>query len=62
MTEFPSSEADELVTKEFLRAELALTRCERAGRDGRPVPSPAGVAIGTMVATTAVLGTVSSDF
>lgn len=28
MTEFPSVEADELVTKDFLRAELALTRSE----------------------------------
>lgn len=28
MTEFPSSEADELVTKDFLRAELALTASE----------------------------------
>lgn len=28
MTEFPSVEADELVTKDFLRAELALTRGE----------------------------------
>ena len=26
MTEFPSIEAQELVTKEFLRAELAITR------------------------------------
>jgi len=28
MSEFPASEADELVTKDFLRAELALTRGE----------------------------------
>lgn len=28
MSEFPASEADELVTKQFLRAELALTRGE----------------------------------
>jgi hypothetical protein len=28
MSEFPSSEADELVTKQFLRAELALTKGE----------------------------------
>ena len=28
MTEFPSSEADELVTKDFLRAELALSTGE----------------------------------
>ena len=28
MSEFPSVEADELVTKDFLRAELALTRGE----------------------------------
>lgn len=29
MTEFPSSEADELVTKDFLRAELAAMTGER---------------------------------
>jgi len=28
MSEFPAVEADELVTKDFLRAELALTRSE----------------------------------
>jgi hypothetical protein len=28
MSEFPASEAEELVTKQFLRAELALTRGE----------------------------------
>jgi hypothetical protein len=28
MSEFPSVEADELVTKDFLRAELALTRAD----------------------------------
>ena len=28
MTEFPSIEAHELVTKEFLRAELAITRAD----------------------------------
>jgi hypothetical protein len=28
MSEFPASEANELVTKQFLRAELALTRGE----------------------------------
>ena len=31
MTQYPSIEADELVTKEFLRAELALTRGELRG-------------------------------
>jgi len=31
MTEYPSIEADELVTKQFLRAELALTRGELRG-------------------------------
>ena len=30
MSEFPSVEADELVTKQFLRAELALVRGEMA--------------------------------
>lgn len=28
MSQFPSSEAEELVTKDFLRAELAITRGE----------------------------------
>lgn len=31
MSEFPSVEADELVTKQFLRAELALTKGELRG-------------------------------
>jgi hypothetical protein len=31
MSEFPASEAEELVTKQFLRAELALTRGELRG-------------------------------
>lgn len=31
MSEFPAIEADELVTKDFLRAELALTRGELRG-------------------------------
>ncbi len=31
MTEYPSIEADELVTKQFLRAELAVTRGELRG-------------------------------
>jgi len=31
MSEFPSVEADELVTKQFLRAELALIRGELRG-------------------------------
>ena len=31
MTEFPSIEAHELVTKEFLRAELAITRADLRG-------------------------------
>ena len=30
MTEFPSIEADELVTKQYLRAELAELRTEQA--------------------------------
>lgn len=34
MSEFPSVEADELVTKQFLRAELAVTREELRGEIG----------------------------
>jgi hypothetical protein len=34
MSEFPSVEADELVTKQFLRAELALVRSELRGEIG----------------------------
>lgn len=34
MTEFPSIEADELVTKQFLRAELAELRAELRGEMG----------------------------
>jgi hypothetical protein len=34
MSEFPSVEADELVTKQFLRAELAELRAEMAGLAG----------------------------
>lgn len=32
MSEFPSLDADELVTKQFLRAEMAELRTELAGR------------------------------
>ncbi len=35
MSEFPSIEADELVTKEFLRAELALLRGEMTQLESR---------------------------
>jgi len=34
MSEFPSVEADELVTKQFLRAELGVTRSELMGEIG----------------------------
>jgi hypothetical protein len=34
MSEFPSVEADELVTKQFLRAELGLLRSELMGEIG----------------------------
>jgi hypothetical protein len=34
MSEFPSVEADELVTKQFLRAELSLFRSELMGEIG----------------------------
>jgi hypothetical protein len=35
MSEFPALEAQELVTKDFLRAELALTRAEMAELESR---------------------------
>lgn len=34
MSEFPASEADELVTKQFLRAELAELRADLEGQMG----------------------------
>jgi hypothetical protein len=46
MSEFPASEADELVTKQFLRAELAELENRLTLRLG-----------GAMAAVTAILGT-----
>lgn len=53
MSEFPSSEADELVTKQFLRAELAELRSEVASLENRLTVRLGGA----LAAMTAVLGT-----
>jgi hypothetical protein len=50
MSEFPSVEADELVTKQFLRAELA----ERLHRQTRWLVATVGAAF---AGSTAILGT-----
>ena len=53
MSEFPSIEADELVTRQFLRAELA----ERFHRQTLWVVATVGTAF---AASTAILGTLIS--
>lgn len=58
MSEFPSSEADELVTKDFLRAELADLRTEI----GEGFRHQQAWLIGTIAIATAVVSTVSSVF
>ena len=50
-TEFPSAEAEELVTKQFLRAELADLRTELGERMHRPSIT----VVATIVAAAAML-------
>jgi uncharacterized protein YceH (UPF0502 family) len=54
MSEFPASEADELVTKQFLRAELALLRTELAELENR-LTVRLGAALGVATAILATL-------
>jgi hypothetical protein len=53
MSEFPASEAEELVTKQFLRAELALIRTEMSALENRLTLRLGGA----IAAMTAILGT-----
>ena len=52
MTEFPSAEAQELVTKDFLRAELAELESKLTLRLGSAIAASTGV----LVAAFALLG------
>ncbi len=54
MSEFPSVEAQELVTKDFLRAELALTRGELRAEIGG-LESRLTLRIGSAIAATTAL-------
>jgi uncharacterized protein YceH (UPF0502 family) len=57
MSEFPSSEAEELVTQQFLRAELAELRSEMASLENR-LTVRLGTALAAMTAVLATLITV----
>ena len=57
MSEFPASEADELVTRQFLRAELATLRGELAALENR-LTLRLGAALGVATAILATLITV----
>ena len=57
MTEFPSVEADELVTKQFLRAELAGLRTELVERMHQQTVRLAGALGASITVSTALLGT-----
>jgi hypothetical protein len=54
MSEFPASEADELVTRQFLRAELAVVRTELAELENR-LTLRLGAALGVSTAILATL-------
>ncbi len=55
MSEFPSIEADELVTKQFLRAELAGLRLELAELENRlTLRLGAGLGVATAVLATLI--------
>jgi hypothetical protein len=54
MSEFPASEADELVTRQFLRAELAVVRTELAELENR-LTLRLGAALGVSTAVLATL-------
>ena len=60
MTEFPSVEADELVTKQFLRAELAELRGELRGEIGDLRNDLTLRVIAIVGTATAVLGTLNA--
>ena len=51
MSEFPSTEAQELVTKDFLRAELAETRAALTVRIGSAVAASTAVAAAVGILT-----------
>ena len=57
MSEFPSSEAEELVTRQFLRAELAELRSEMGALENR-LTVRLGTALAAMTAVLATLITV----
>lgn len=57
MSQFPASEAEELVTKQFLRAELATLRSEMAALENR-LTLRLGGALGVATAILATLITV----
>jgi len=59
MSEFPSVEADELVTRQFLRAELADLRAEFRGELHRQTLWLAGAVGGSTALMLAALGTLT---
>ena len=59
MSEFPSLEADELVTRQFLRAELAELRTELAEALHRQTVWLGGAIAGTTALVLAAIGAVS---
>lgn len=54
LAEFPASEHDELVTKEFLRAELAEVRAEIAHSANRTLIATSGMMIAGMGVAAAI--------